>query len=456
MKAASDEDIPMIQATETRYAKSGDVHVAYRTIGDGAVDLIVVPGFVSHVELVLDNPATRRFGERLSSFARVIMFDKRGTGMSDPVERVATLEERMDDVRAVMDTLGVERAALLGISEGAPMNILFAATYPQRTQALVLYGGMARSTWAPDYPWASTREALIESAVEFLLPSWGSGDNAEIFAPSVAPDPAVREWWGRLERMGASPAMRAKLVEMFFDVDVREVLPLVQAPTLIIHRRGDRVVNIGAGRYLAEHIPGARLLELPGPDHVIWSGDTDPVLGEIEEFITGSRATAIRDPERILATVMFTDVVASTERAAALGDKRWMDALDTHYALVRRELHAFGGREVKTTGDGMLARFEGPASAIRCARTITSTASEAGMVVRAGLHTGECEVRGGDIGGIAVHIASRIAGLAGPGEVLVSRTVRDLVAGSGIAFADRGAHTLRGVPDEWHVLAVVP
>jgi class 3 adenylate cyclase/alpha-beta hydrolase superfamily lysophospholipase len=439
---------------EIGYAKSGDVHVAYRVLGEGPMDLVIVPGFVSHLEIMWENPGIRRFGERLGRIARVIVFDKRGTGMSDPVEGVPTLEDRMDDVRAVMDAAGCERAALMGFSEGAPMSILFAATYPERTIALALCGGMARSTWAPDYPWASPREALLESAAEFMAPYWGTGENAEIFAPSIAGDPGVREWWGRLQRISVSPAMMFKLVDMFLDIDVRDVLPLVQAPTLVLHRHGDRVVNVGAGRWLAEHIKGARFVELPGIDHVAWSGDVDAIVGEVEEFLTGTRGPSPEERERVLATVMFTDLVASTERAAALGDRRWRDLLESYYRVVRRQLERFRGREVKTIGDGFLACFDGPARAIRSAEQIVSEVRDVGLEVRAGLHTGECELIGDDVGGIAVHIGARVASLAAPGHVLVSSTVKDLVAGSGIEFADAGSHILKGVPGEWRLFTV--
>jgi pimeloyl-ACP methyl ester carboxylesterase/class 3 adenylate cyclase len=442
-------------APHTRYAKSGDVSIAYQVVGDGAIDLVVVPGFVSHVEIAWENPSIVRLVDQLSRFARVIIFDKRGTGMSDPVEDVPTLEQRMDDVRAVMDAAGSQQAALLGFSEGGPMCILFAATYPERTRALVLSGAMARSTWAEDYPWATPAPALIESAREFTLPSWGTGDGIEVFAPSLADDPKVREWWGRMERVGASPSMVRKLFLMFLETDVREALPLVQAPTLVIHRHGDRVVNVGAGRYLAEHIQGARFLELPGQDHIGWGGNTESFAGEIEEFITGARAQPVEEFDRVLATVLFTDIVGSTEKTAELGDRRWREKLMDYYAMIRRELERFHGREVKTTGDGLFASFDGPARAIACAQSIVVGGKALGLELRTGLHTGECEVLGDDVGGIAVHTGARIMALAEPGEVLVSSTVKDLVAGSRIGFADRDTHTLKGVPGEWRLFAVM-
>lgn len=439
---------------KTQYAKSGDIHIAYHVIGDGPLDLVVVPGFVSHLELDRELPAFRRLDDRMATFGRVIHFDKRGTGMSDPVTDVAVLEDRMDDIRAVMDAAGSERAVLLGISEGATLCILFAATYPERTQALVLVGGMARSTWAPDYPWPAPKEAILESAREFIQPATGTGELADIFAPSLADDPEFREWLGRVERQSASPSMLAKLFLAFLDTDVRAALPLVQAPTLVIHRRGDRVVSVHAARWMAEQIQGARFVELPGIDHMILAGDTEAVIGEIEEFLTGKRSAPAEDLDRILATVMFTDLVGSTERAAAMGDTRWRELLEKYHALVRTEVERHRGQTVKTLGDGLLARFDGPARAIRAAQSVVIGVRRLGIDVRIGLHTGECELIGDDVGGIAVHIGARVAAEAAPGEVLVSSTVKDLVGGSGIIFADRGSRTLKGVPDEWRLFAV--
>jgi pimeloyl-ACP methyl ester carboxylesterase len=444
----------IVDAPQTRYARSGEVHVAYQVVGDGPVDVIIVPGYVSHLEVFWENPGVRGLVERLARFARVIAFDKRGTGMSDPVAEVPTLEQRMDDVRAVMDAVDSENAVLFGISEGGPLAVLFAATYPQRARGLVLYGAMARSTWAPDYPWASTADALLEAALEFTAPQWGTGDNLEIFAPSAMDDAAARAWWGRMERLAASPAMMQKIFAMFLDVDVRDVVPLVQCPTLVLHRRGDRVVNIGAGRWLAEHIPGARMVELEGRDHVAWAGDHQAVLGAVEEFVTGRRATPPPETERVLATVMFVDLVGSTERAAAMGDRSWRELLERYYGVVRAGLEQFRGRQVKTIGDGVLASFDGPGRAIRSAESIAGSVQDLGLQARVGLHTGECELLGEDLGGIAVHIAARIVAMAQRGEVLVSSTVKDLVAGSGIGFGDRGTHVLKGVPGEWRLFAV--
>jgi pimeloyl-ACP methyl ester carboxylesterase len=440
----------------TRYAKSGDASIAYQVVGDGPIDLVVVLGFATHLELQWESPPFARFFERIGSFSRLIIFDKRGTGLSDPVNEVPTLEQRIDDVRAVMDSAGFERAALLGVSEGGPMSVLFAATHPDRVSALVLHGAMGRTTEAPDYPWASPADALRESAAEFIAPYWGQQAEGmvELFAPSLAADPQAVEFAARMERSAASPAMVQQIFEMFLDNDVRSILPTIHVPTLVVHRRGDRVVNRRAGRQLAAHIPGARYVELPGIDHLPWAGDADAVLGEIEEFLTGARTAP--EPDRVLATVMFTDIVGSTERAAELGDARWRELLSAHQAAVRRELTRFRGREVKTLGDGSLAIFDGPARAIRCGHAITDAARSSALEVRIGLHCGEVELMDTDVGGIAVHIAARVGALAGAGEVLVSGTVKDLVAGSGIRFADRGTKQLKGIPDEWRLFAADP
>jgi class 3 adenylate cyclase/pimeloyl-ACP methyl ester carboxylesterase len=397
------------------------------------------------------HPRRARFFDRISSFARLILFDKRGTGLSDPVAEVPTLEQRVDDVRAVMDAAGSARAAMIGVSEGGPMSVLFAATHPDRVTALVLYGAMGRTTEAPDYPWASPAEALRESAAEFIAPYWGTDaqGTVELFAPSLADDPQAVEFAARMERSAASPGMVQKIFEMFLDMDVRAILPTIHAPTLVLHRRGDRVVNRRAGKELARQIPGARYVELGGIDHLPWAGDWTAVLGEIEEFLTGARSAP--EPDRVLTTVMFTDIVGSTEQAAELGDARWRELLSAHQDAVRRELTRSGGREVKTLGDGCLATVDGPARAIRCAQAIVEEATSAGLQVRIGLHSGEVELIGNDVGGIAVHIAARIGALAAGGEVLVSSTVRDLVAGSGIRFADRGTQQLKGISDEWRL-----
>ncbi len=438
-------------APEIRYAKSGEISVAYEVVGDGPIDLVIAPGFVSHLEISWENPRIQRFAERLAKFARVITFDKRGTGMSDPVEDVPTLEDRMDDIRAVMDAAGSERAVLVGISEGATMCILFAAAHPERTAALVLYGGMARSMWAPDYPWLATEAALTEALAEFTVPGWGTGDNLDTFAPSLADDPAMRQWWARLERFAASPSMMAKVFQMFLETDVRDALLLVHVPTLVLHRKGDRVVNVGAGRFFAEQIEGAKFVEFESRDHAGWAGDVDTLIGEVEEFLTGARTAADTDLDRVLATVMFVDLVGSTAKAAELGDQRWRDLLDRDCVVVRRGLERFRGREIKAIGDGFLCVFDGPARAIRAAQSIASGSRSWASRSAPASTPGSAKLIGDDVGGIAVHIGARVVSIADPGAVLVSSTVKDLVAGSGIEFADRGAHALKGVPGEWRL-----
>jgi pimeloyl-ACP methyl ester carboxylesterase/plasmid stabilization system protein ParE len=450
------EHIVTGQSPPTHYAKSGNVSIAYQVVGRGPIDVVLVPGFATQIELQWDLPPLARFFERISSFSRLLLFDKRGTGLSDPVADVPTLEQRIDDVRAVMDAAGSGRASLVGISEGGAMSALFAATHPERVTSLVLYGAMARTTEAPDYPWASPAEALRESAAEFIAPYWGQRAEAmvELFAPSTIdgdPDPQALEALARVQRSAASPAMIQQIFEMFLDVDVRAVLPTIHVPTLVLHRRGDRVVNWRAAEDLARQIPSARYVELEGIDHLPWAGDQDAVLGEVEEFLTGARS--VPEPDRVLATVMFTDIVGSTERAGELGDARWRDLLSEHQSTVRRELERFRGREVKTLGDGSLATFDGPARAVRCGQSIVTAARSLGLEVRIGVHSGEVELMDDDVGGIAVHIAARVGSLATPGEVLASSTVKDLVAGSGIRFADRGAKHLKGIPDEWRLFA---
>jgi class 3 adenylate cyclase len=435
----------------TQYARSGDLSIAYQVVGDGPLDVVVVPGFISHVELGWELPPLRHVIERVASFARLIMFDKRGTGLSDPVTVAPTLEERIDDVRAVLEAAGSERAALVGLSEGAPMSILFAATHPEIVQSLVLYGGMARSTWAPDYPWATPADALIESSLE-MLPYAFDGALVEILAPSMADLPQAYEMFAKLQRYGSTPAMLEQNYLMFLDIDVRHVLGAIAVPTLVLHRRGDRAVNRLGAEWMAGQIPGARYVELDGIDHAIYAGDSDAVVDEIVEFLTGvRRATEV---DRVLATVMFTDIVGSTQLAAELGDRKWRELLDAQNTEVRRQLERFRGREVKTLGDGMLATFDGPARAIRCALAVTEAVKPLGVDVRIGLHTGEVELVDDDVAGIAVHIAARIGALAGAGVVRVSGTVKDLVAGSGIGFTELGEHELKGVPDTWRLFAV--
>jgi class 3 adenylate cyclase len=431
----------------TQYAKSGDVHIAYQAFGDGPINLVMVPGFVSNVENYWDQPDLARFLNRLGSYARVVTFDKRGTGMSDRVAELPGLDQRMDDLRAVMDAAGMEQAALVGISEGAPLSVLFAATYPDRCRALVLYGSFSRFSF-----WFPTEEALA-NFFSYVDQSWGTGGSVQKFAPSRVNDASFQRWWGRNERLGASPAAVTALMRMNSQIDIGDILPAVRVPTLVIHRTGDRVVNVEGGRDMAAHIPGARFIELPGIDHIFYVGESaDEISDAIEEFLTGSRTPVPVD--RVLATVLFTDIVGSTEKAAALGDQRWRDLLDNHHATIRRNLARFRGREVKTTGDGFLATFDGPARGVRCAYAIAQEIKPLGIEVRAGLHTGECEMIGDDVGGIAVHTGARVAALAGAGEVLVSSTVRDLVAGSGLRFSDRGTYPLKGIPGDWRIFTV--
>jgi class 3 adenylate cyclase len=444
---------------KTRYARSGDVNIAYQVAGDGPLDLVYVPGWVSHLDLGWEEPAYARFLERLASFSRLILLDKRGTGLSDrvPLGALPTLEQRMDDVRAVMDAVGCRRAGLLGVSEGGPMCALFAATYPERTSALVMYGSYARGLPEGDYPWAATRWATthddLETFLALLEDTWGEPEELLGFwGPSIAEDERYRRWWARYLRMSASPAAGVALARMNHEVDIRQVLPTIHVPTLIVHRADDSLNLAEGSRYMAERIPGAKFVELPGEDHLWFLGDQDALLDAVEEFLTGARS--VHETDRVLATVMFTDIVSSTERAAELGDTRWRELLESHEAAVRAELERFRGREVKMLGDGVLATFDGPARAIRCARAIRDEARALGIEIRAGLHTGECEMRNGDIGGIAVHTGARVSAEAGPGEVLVSGTVKDLVAGSGIAFEDRGIHRLKGVPGEWRLFAL--
>jgi class 3 adenylate cyclase len=433
---------------QTRYTKSGEVQIAYQVVGEGPPDLVFVPGWIGNVDVIWDNSLVRPLLERLCSFCRLVLFDKRGTGASERDVGAPTLEERMDDVRAVMDAAGLDNAALFGPSEGGPMSILFAATYPERVTALVLYGTGARGRGAPDYECGYGWERGLLELGKIADEEWGQGRSLAQFASEMAEIPSMRQMWGRWERLGASPRGAKQLTEMVLDIDVRPILETLQVPTLVVHHTGDRAIPVESGRYLASHIPRARYWEQPG-EHLF--GDVDALVGEIEEFLTGARPARVRD--RVLATVMFTDMVSSTERTARLGDRAFGDLLDRFRAVVRDQLQDHRGREVDTRGDDFLATFDGPARAIRCARAIGDAARTLGVDVRSGLHTGEIELRSDGVGGIAVNIGARVSGLAEPGEVLASRTVVDLVAGSGLEFDDRGEHELKGVPGTWRLFA---
>ena len=437
---------------ETRYARSGDLHLAYQVVGEGPIDLIWVPTWIWQVEHVWEEPGVERLLRRMSSFSRLIMFDRRGAGLSDPVLGAPTLEEQMDDVRAVMDAVGSERAAVLAQFEAGAMACLFAATHPERTGALILYEATPRMTAAEGYEWPLA-QAEREAHEETIRSTWGSGERILSLQRSVAPDERLRRWAGRLERLAASPATAVALYRMANEIDVRPVLPSIQAPTLVLHRPADTFIDVRHSRYIAEHVPGARMVELPGTDSLPFVGGQDSFAEEVEEFLTGARHVH-EESERILATVMFSDIVDSTRRAAALGDRAWRAKLGSIERTVREELERSRGRHVKSLGDGFLATFDGPARAIRCALALHALAAEHGLEVRTGLHTGEIEMLPSDVGGIAVHIGARVMSQAQPGEVLVSGTVKDLVVGSGIRFEDRGERELKGVPDRWRLWAV--
>jgi class 3 adenylate cyclase len=434
-----------------RYAKSGDLNIAYIVEGSAPLDLVWIPPWISQVEYLWSEPSLSAVLDRLTSFARLISFDRRGAGLSDPLSGAPTLEEQMDDVIAVMDAAGCERAAITGTLEGGPMAATFAATHPDRVSALVLYASFARATWAPGYEWAWPAEER-RVRMDELLEHWGEGLVAGAVAPSRMGDPRHMEWAGRLERLAASPATIRRIFDLIGEFDVRDVLPSIRVPTLLLHRRDDSFIKVEHSRYMAERIPGAKLVELEGEDNLFSIGDSEAVLGEIEEFLTGERHHV--EPDRMLATVLFTDICNSTEHAARMGDRSWRFMLERHDALFRRSLERHRGNEIKRTGDGFLATFDGPARAIRCAADLADSVGSIGLEVRAGLHTGEMEVMDGDLGGLAVHIAARVLDHAGPREVLVSSTVKDLVAGSGIDFRERGAHALRGIPGEWQLFSV--
>jgi class 3 adenylate cyclase/pimeloyl-ACP methyl ester carboxylesterase len=437
---------------ETQYARVGSLNIAYQVVGEGPLDLVLVPGWVSHVECAWELPPLARFLDRLASFSRLILFDKRGTGLSDrvPDTDLPGLDERMEDLRAVMDAAGSKTAALFGFSEGGNLAMMFAAACPSRVSALVTFGVFAKRIWSADYPWAPTPEARAKE-YEHIEHEWGRMMDLSRVMPSMANDAAYCKRVATYFRRSASPGAAVTLLKMNTQIDVRELLPVIKAPTLVIHRTGDRDANVAEGRYIAARIPGARFLELPGDDHLPWIGDGDGVADEVAEFVTGARLPD--DVDRVLATVLFTDIVGSTERAADMGDRAWRERLGEHHRIVRQEIERWRGREINTAGDGFLAVFDGPARAIRCALAMHQRLASIAIPIRAGLHTGEVAVTDGDISGMAVNIGARVASSAGAGETLVSSTVKDLVVGADLAFVDRGVTPLKGVPGEWHLYA---
>jgi class 3 adenylate cyclase len=438
---------------ETRYATRGDVHIAYQVVGDAPLDVVLVSTWFSHLEAQWEFPTFAHYLRRLASFSRLIAFDKYGIGLSDPIpsRSLPPLEDWMDDVRTVMDAVDSEAAVILGANEGSMMAALFAATYPERTTALVLVNATARMAWAPDYPIGVAPEVQDRLAT-LVETAWGRGDMMAAVNPSLAADPVAAEAWGRFLRLSASPATAAAVMRVLFDLDVREILPTIGVPTLVVHRKDNPVITVAQGRYVAERIPGARFVAVPGADHGLAVGDPDVILDEVEEFLTGAKSAG--DGDRVLATVLFTDIVGSTARLSELGDRQWRELLASHDALARRQVERYGGRLVDTTGDGLLATFDGPLRGIRCAIALRDAVRRIGLTIRAGLHTGEIERNGDDVTGLGVHIAARVQALAQPNEVLVSRTVKDLVAGAALGFADRGSHELKGVRDPWELYAV--
>jgi pimeloyl-ACP methyl ester carboxylesterase len=436
---------------ETRYAWSGEFCIAYQVYGDGPIDIVLVPGWVSHLEVAWEHPGYRRFMDRLASFARVVVYDKRGTGLSDPVEAAPAFDPRLDDLSTVLQAAGCRRPVLFGWSEGATIAALFAATHPDLVRRLILFGAYARGLWAEDYPFGGD-PATLADFTEAVRGAWGEGVSLTILGPDRIDDDELRRWWGRFERMSASPGIAASLLALNSSMDMREVLPSIHVPTLLVHRVGD-LLPIEGARYAAERIPGARLVELPGADHWPWLAGGGDVLESVEEFVTGKRPAP--EPDRVLATVLFSDIVDSTARAAEIGDTEWRAVLMRHDSLVREAIEKERGVIVKSTGDGALARFDRPTAAVEAARDIASElANRLGLQARVGLHTGEIELVDGDVAGMTVNVAARIGALASPGEVLVSRTVRDLVLGSELPLREAGTHALKGVPDTWELFAV--
>ena len=440
---------------QTQYARKGDAHIAYQIVGEeNTLDIVLVSTWFSHVEARWDLPGYAHYLRRLSSFSRLISFDKYGIGLSDPIpsKELPPLEDWMDDVSAVMDAVGLERAAIVGAGEASPMAELFAATYPERTSALVLLNATARISAAPGYEVGAPPE-VRERLVSMAEQTWGRGDVIAAINPSLAGDAVAMEAWGRFLRLSASPATAAAVMRMLFELDVRDVLPTIRVPTLVVHRQDNPIVTVDQGRYVADQIEGTKFVAVPGADYGLAVGDVDVLIDEVEEFLTGSRPAHATD--RVLATVLFTDIVDSTPRAVELGDARWRELLERHDELAATEVARFGGTIADFAGDGLLASFEGPARAVRCAFALRDRMRTLGLEMRAGLHTGEVERRSEGIAGIGVHIAARVNGLAEAGEVLVSRTVRDLVTGSGLTFVERGKHRLKGVPEEWEILEAV-
>ena len=441
----------MLTVPETRYTRCGTINIAYQVFGEGPVDLVLVPGWVSNLDMMWEEPRLASWLRQLGSFARVMLFDKRGTGLSDRVTDTPMLEERMEDVRAVMQAVGSEQAALVGYSEGGPMCALFAATYPRMARALVMIGSYPRRSRTDGFP-IGPSEAELEEFIKGIGEHWGTTYALDIRAPSMRHDQRFGAWWAKFLRMSTSPAAAEALTRANMKIDIRDILPTIRVPTLLIHATGDRTLPIAFSRYMVERIPGARLVEIDSDDHLPWLEGGDEILRAIEEFLTGSHHDVGSD--RVLSTIMFTDIVGSTEILAKTGDAAWSALRGAHDEAVRGNFAAFDGREMNTTGDGFLAIFDGPARAVRCAQNICADAERVGVSVRVGLHTGECELRGDEISGLAVHIASRITDLAPAGGVLVSRTVRDLVAGSGLRFEATGSHRLKGVPEEWQLYGV--
>lgn len=441
-----------MQRPQTRYAECGDLNIAYQVFGDGPIDLLYAQGWLTHIEYAWESPDYARFLTRLGRFARVIFFDKRGTGMSDRDVGYPTLEQRAEDIKAVLDAVGSERAALFGVSEGGNMSCMFAALHPERVSALVLFGCFARRSWAPDYPWGDTGEG-VEALIKSMREGWGTAyEDLTSGAPSAANDPAAMEWLATYIRYAASPRAAERITRLNREIDIRGLLPAIHCPTLVLHREGDRWVDVEEGKYLAQHIAGSEFRLLPGEDHIPWFGDQERLIGEIEEFLTGARGTAT--PDRALLTVMMTDIVNSTAEVGRLGDERWRAVLEQLDNAVGRRVAAYGGERIKHTGDGYLLAFSGPTRAIECAQDFARDVARLGLRLRTGIHTGECERRRNDLSGLAVHIAARIMAEAQPDSILTSRVVKDLAVGSGLTFEPQGTRELKGVDGEWQLFSV--